>query len=86
MTAPARVRASPPHQLEITIHEGRKRQVRRMCEAVGYPVQALVRVRFGSLALGELGVGRSRRLSPAEIQALAEIAVDPPAERAGRTQ
>ena len=77
-TAPARVKRLAAHQLELTIHEGRKRQVRRMCEAVGHPVQALVRVRFGSLALGELGVGRSRRLSPAEVQALTEIAQDPP--------
>jgi 23S rRNA pseudouridine2605 synthase len=74
LTAPARVKRLAAHQLELTIHEGKKRQVRRMCEAVGHPVQALVRVRFGSLALGELGVGRSRRLSPAEVQALAEIA------------
>jgi len=82
LTAPARVKRLAAHQLELTIHEGRKRQVRRMCEAVGHPVQALVRVRFGSLALGELGVGRSRRLSPAEVQALAEVA-DHTAPRSG---
>jgi 23S rRNA pseudouridine2605 synthase len=79
LTAPARVKRLAAHQLELTIHEGKKRQVRRMCEAVGHPVQALVRVRFGSLALGELAVGRSRRLSPAEVQALTEVATDPPA-------
>lgn len=73
-TAPARVRRLDPRTLEITIHEGRKRQVRRMCEAVGHPVERLQRVRFGPLALGDLPAGRARRLSPAEVRELAAAA------------
>jgi 23S rRNA pseudouridine2605 synthase len=73
-TAPARVRRLTPHTLEITIREGRKRQVRRMCEAVGHPVRGLVRVRFGPLELGELRPGRSRRLTAGELAALAASA------------
>ena len=51
-TAPARVKRLAPDRVEITIHEGRKRQVRRMLEAVGHPVVTLERVRFGPLGLG----------------------------------
>jgi 23S rRNA pseudouridine2605 synthase len=69
-TAPARVRRLAPDKLEITIHEGRKRQVRRMCEAVGHPVVALERVAFGPLRLGRLGPGEHRRLTRAEVAAL----------------
>jgi 23S rRNA pseudouridine2605 synthase len=79
-TAPARVRRLDAHTLELTIHEGRKRQVRRMCEAVGHPVRALVRVRFGPLELGELAAGRARRLTTTELRALAAAAKEP-AER-----
>jgi 23S rRNA pseudouridine2605 synthase len=75
-TAPARVRRLDAHTLDITIHEGRKRQVRRMCEAVGHPVQQLARVRFGPLALGQLAPGRARRLTAAELRALADVARD----------
>jgi 23S rRNA pseudouridine2605 synthase len=71
MTAPARVRRLTPHQLELTLHEGRNRQVRRMCEAIGRPVRELVRVRFGPLELGELRPGRARRLTATELAALA---------------
>ena len=70
VTAPARVRRLAPDTLEITIHEGRKRQVRRMCEAVGHPVLALERVAFGPLGLGSLQPGRARRLSEAEVERL----------------
>jgi 23S rRNA pseudouridine2605 synthase len=66
-TAPAKVRKGSARVVEITIHEGRNRQVRRMVEAVGNQVVELRRVRFGSLALGELAEGRARRLRPAEI-------------------
>ncbi len=69
-TAPATVRALAADTLELTIHEGRKRQVRRMCEAVGHPVVALQRVRFATLALGRLRAGEHRRLSDAEVRAL----------------
>jgi len=73
-TAPAKVRRLTPHQLDITIHEGRNRQVRRMCEAVGRPVKQLVRIRFGPLDLGDLRPGKARRLRAAELQALAASA------------
>lgn len=69
-TAPARVRRLGPHEIELTIHEGRKRQVRRMCAAVGHPVKALERVGFGPLRLGRLAPGGYRRLSAAELRRL----------------
>ncbi|HEX3511789.1 MAG TPA: pseudouridine synthase [Solirubrobacteraceae bacterium] len=69
-TAPARVRRVGEDELEITIHEGRNRQVRRMCEAVGHPVLELERTAFGSLALGGLAPGEHRRLSASEIDGL----------------
>jgi 23S rRNA pseudouridine2605 synthase len=69
-TAPARVRLLAPNVIELEIREGRKRQVRRMCEAVGHPVIALERVRFGSLNLGELSPGSHRVLSRAELDEL----------------
>lgn len=71
VTAPARVRRLSPDLLELTIHEGRKRQVRRMCDAVGHPVRRLERVAFGPLKLAGLKPGRYRRLSEQEIEALA---------------
>ena len=70
VTAPARVRRLAPDLIEITIHEGRKRQVRRMCEAVGHPVAALERVAFGPLGLKGLEPGEHRRLTAAEIERL----------------
>jgi 23S rRNA pseudouridine2605 synthase len=69
-TAPARVRRMRPDVLELTIHEGRKRQVRRMCEAVGHPVTALERVAFGPLRLGPLQPGEHRRLSSQELRSI----------------
>jgi len=60
----------PPFNYSITIHEGKKRQVRRMLESVGHSVQALKRVRTGSLRLGRLKEGEIRELSAQEIQAL----------------
>ncbi|HEU4703212.1 MAG TPA: rRNA pseudouridine synthase, partial [Conexibacter sp.] len=77
-TAPARVRRLTPHQLELTLHEGRSRQVRRMCEAVGRPVRQLVRIRFGPLELGDLRPGKARRLTVPELQALARASADAP--------
>ena len=65
MTAPARVTRVKPDTLEITIHEGRKRQVKRMCEHVGHRVIELQRVRFGPLQLGyRLRRGRCGRNKP----------------------
>ncbi len=60
----------PQAQIEITIHEGRYRQVRRMCDAAGMHVTRLRRIREGSLILGELPVGKWRCLTKAEIEKL----------------
>jgi 23S rRNA pseudouridine2605 synthase len=70
VTAPAQVRRVERGVLELTIHEGRNRQVRRMCEAVGHRVVALERIAFGRLKLGELAPGASRRLGEAELARL----------------
>jgi 23S rRNA pseudouridine2605 synthase len=59
--------------VDITIHEGRNRQVREMFEALGHPVQTLVRMRFGPISLGDLGVGRTRALTPKEHAALLRV-------------
>jgi len=69
-TSPARVKRLANDKLEITVHEGRKRQVRRMCEAVGHPVIHLERVRFGPLWLGKLEEGQHRRLTAREVEKL----------------
>jgi 23S rRNA pseudouridine2605 synthase len=69
-TAPARVRRVSPRVLELTIREGRNRQVRRMVEAIGNEVVELTRIAFGPLRLGELGEGEARRLSRAELRRL----------------
>jgi 23S rRNA pseudouridine2605 synthase len=71
-TSPARVDRSGEREIEIAIHEGRNRQVRRMAEAIGNEVLALERVRFGSLELGSLDPGKARRLSEAEVRLLWE--------------
>ncbi|MDX6637975.1 MAG: rRNA synthase [Solirubrobacterales bacterium] len=69
-TAPARARRVSPRVVELEIGEGRNRQVRRMIEAVGNEVLELQRIRFASLELGDLAEGRSRRLTPAEVDRL----------------
>jgi 23S rRNA pseudouridine2605 synthase len=73
-TAPAKVRQVAPGLLEITLREGRKRQVRRMCEAVGHRVVELERVAFGPLGLRGLAPGKSRRLKDAEVERLRRAA------------
>jgi 23S rRNA pseudouridine2605 synthase len=72
-TAPARVRRLAPAVFEITIGEGRNRQVRRMVEAVGHRVTALERTAFGSVRLQGLDQGAYRRLSAAEVERLRRI-------------
>jgi 23S rRNA pseudouridine2605 synthase len=69
-TQPAKVRRTSPRVLEITIAEGRNRQVRRMVEAVGNEVAALKRTSFGPLGLGTLPEGGARRLRPPEVRRL----------------
>ena len=71
-TAAAQVDRVGERELEVTIREGRKRQVRRMAEAVGNEVTALRRVRIGSLELGSLPESGSRRLGEDEVRALWE--------------
>jgi 23S rRNA pseudouridine2605 synthase len=73
-TAPAKVRLVDPATIEITIHEGRNRQVRRMLEAVGHRVVGLKRIAFGPLRLDRLKEGDVRRLSPAEVERLRKSA------------
>lgn len=70
MTAPARVSQPSPGVLRITIHEGRNRQVRRMCDAVGHRVVRLVRVRIGPLADRRLRPGEWRLLGQTEVRQL----------------
>lgn len=69
-TAPAKVSLVEPNALRITIHEGRNRQVRRMCEAVGLPVRRLVRTRIGPITDARLRPGQSRPLSGDEVLAV----------------
>ena len=73
-TAPAQVRQAATGVVEITIREGKKRQVRRMLEAVGHRVVELERVAFGPLGLRGLELGKSRRLTRAEVERLRRAA------------
>jgi 23S rRNA pseudouridine2605 synthase len=78
VTAPAKARVAARTDeraaIELTIHEGRKRQVRRMCAAVGLPVRRLVRTKIGPLADARLAPGRWRPLTPREVRSLYEAA------------
>jgi 23S rRNA pseudouridine2605 synthase len=69
-TAPARVRRLGRGRIELTLHEGRKHQVKRMCEAVGHPVLRLHRCGYGGLELGGLAPGDWRELAPDELERL----------------
>jgi len=70
VTSPAKARRLGPSRLELTIHEGRKHQVKRMLEAVGYPVKRLHRRVYAGLEAGELEPGEWRELSADEIARL----------------
>ncbi|MEY2452420.1 MAG: rRNA synthase [Acidimicrobiaceae bacterium] len=74
LTAPAKVTLVERTLVRITIHEGRKRQVRRMCDAVGHPVIRLVRTRIGPLADRSLAPGEWRLLAIDEVRALERAA------------
>lgn len=80
MTAPAVVNLrSYEHEhnftvFDITIHEGRNRQIRRMCDAIGFPVRDLKRIKMGPLALSDLGRGKFRELTEKELAALKKAA------------
>jgi pseudouridine synthase len=69
-TAPAQARRVGPSKIELTLHEGRKHQVKRMCEAVGHPVQRLHRRAHAGLTLGRLRPGQWRELTRDEVEAL----------------
>lgn len=73
-----RARQVSSQVLEIALTEGRKRQVRRMCEAVGLRVVDLERTRFGPLRLGSLALGSHRRLRPEEVEELRDAAASMP--------
>ncbi len=77
-TSTARVARRGPNALRITIHEGRKRQVRRMCAAIGHPVHRLVRTRIGPIRLENLAPGEWRRLTATEVRALERAAAGNP--------
>jgi 23S rRNA pseudouridine2605 synthase len=72
-TSPARVRRLAPSRLELVLHEGRNRQVRRMLEAVGHPVSRLRRARYAGLGAGRLRPGEWRELTPAEVARLRRL-------------
>ncbi|MFW6437464.1 MAG: pseudouridine synthase [Armatimonadota bacterium] len=81
-TQPAEVmlvaQGSGEARLRVTITEGRNRQVRRMCAAIGHPVRRLKRVAMGPLRLGELSLGAVRKLTESQVQALRQAAGMPP--------
>jgi 23S rRNA pseudouridine2605 synthase len=81
-TAPARAALLDPSVLRLTIHEGRNRQVRRMCEAIGHPVVRLIRTRIGPLADRSLAPGAWRELTGDELRSL-QRAVAGPGDRSG---
>lgn len=74
ITAPAKVSVVKSNRnttlIEMTIHEGRNRQIRRMCETVGVTLLELQRIKFGSISLGNLAEGKFRELSKSEIASL----------------
>jgi pseudouridine synthase len=83
-TRPAQVRRLGPYLVEVAIHEGRKHQVKRMLEAVGYPVRRLHRSRYAGLTLEELEPGAWRELEPSEVDQLRTRQPERAPARAGR--
>jgi 23S rRNA pseudouridine2605 synthase len=73
-TGPAGARLLGPATIELTLHEGRKHQVKRMCEAVGHPVRSLHRSRYAGLDVRGLRAGEWRELTQAEVRALRRVA------------
>jgi 23S rRNA pseudouridine2605 synthase len=69
-TAPAKARLRAPSTIELTLHEGRTHQVKRMCAAVGHPARRLHRSRYAGLTLERLEPSRWRELEPSEVQRL----------------
>jgi len=84
VTAPAKVSLPAPNLIRLVIHEGRNRQVRRMCETIGHPVVRLVRTRIGGLRDPDLEPGGWRALTTDEVRSLERAAVAPgPSRPAG---
>ena len=85
--APAQLRVVATRRgasvLDVTIHEGKNRQVRRMLESVEHPVLELTRLRFGPIALGDLPAGAVRPVTPRELAALHRIVTEAREERIG---
>jgi 23S rRNA pseudouridine2605 synthase len=77
VTSPARVRRLAPSRIEVTIHEGRNRQVRRMLEAVGHPVSRLHRSAYAGLSADDLEPGAWRELTSPEVEQLRSAARSP---------
>jgi 23S rRNA pseudouridine2605 synthase len=69
-TAPARARRLGPNRIELVLHEGRKHQVKRMCEAVGHPVRRLHRSRYAGLTVDDVEPGAWRELAAKEVDGL----------------
>jgi pseudouridine synthase len=84
-TAPAAVRRITGNKIELTIHEGRNRQVKRMLEAVGHRVQTLHRSRYGPLNVEGLEPGAWRELEPSEVKQLRNAGAASPSGRRGRS-
>ena len=76
-TAPARAALLEPSVVRLTVHEGRNRQVRRMCDAVGHPVVRLIRTRIGPLADRSLDPGAWRELTGDEVRSLQRAVAGP---------
>ena len=83
VTAPARAALLEPSVLRLTIHEGRNRQVRRMCDAIGHPVVRLIRTRIGPLADRSLAPGAWRELTGDELRSLQRAVAVPEARSGG---
>jgi 23S rRNA pseudouridine2605 synthase len=77
VTAPAQARVLQPSTIELTLHEGRKHQVKRMCLAIGHPVRRLHRSRYAGLTLEGLEPGQWRELEPSEAKRLRTLLLEP---------
>ena len=82
-TAPVKARRLGPSRLELVLHEGRNRQVKRMCEAVGHPVRQLHRSAYAGLTLEGLEPGHWRELEPSEVERLTNLQREPRPGRLG---
>jgi 23S rRNA pseudouridine2605 synthase len=77
VTAPTQARVLQPSRIELTLHEGRKHQVKRMCLAIGHPVRRLHRSRYAGLTLEGLEPGQWRELEPSEVKRLRTLLPEP---------